>query len=42
MCNRGRRGRGVQVEIPRTLRDSLTADSQALATFATAIRAGIL
>ncbi|MET3524142.1 poly-gamma-glutamate hydrolase family protein [Mesorhizobium abyssinicae] len=42
ICNRGRRGRGVQVEIPRTLRDSMTPGSQALATFATAIRAAIL
>lgn len=42
ICNLGRRGRGVQVEIPRTLRDSLTADSRALATFATAIRAAVV
>ncbi|RWH58164.1 MAG: hypothetical protein EOQ83_26400 [Mesorhizobium sp.] len=42
ICNRGRRGRGVQLEIPRTLRDTLTVDPRALARFAGAIRAAVV
>ncbi|TIQ03828.1 poly-gamma-glutamate hydrolase family protein [Mesorhizobium sp.] len=42
ICNRGHRGGGIQLEIPRTLRDALTADAQALTKFAAAVRAAIV
>jgi phage replication-related protein YjqB (UPF0714/DUF867 family) len=39
ICNRGTSGAGVQLEIPRTLRDQLVADKARLASFADAVRA---
>ncbi|MFN3348778.1 poly-gamma-glutamate hydrolase family protein [Pseudorhodoplanes sp.] len=41
ICNRGRSGRGVQLELPRHLRDRLAADSGLLGAFSAAIRAAI-
>jgi phage replication-related protein YjqB (UPF0714/DUF867 family) len=39
VCNRGRSGRGVQMELPRSLRDQLAADPSYLQHFADAVRA---
>jgi len=39
ICNRGRSGRGAQLELSRDLRDELGRDSAKLAEFAAAIRA---
>lgn len=41
ICNRGRTGRGVQLEIPRSVRRSLLASDDALARFVGAIRAAL-
>jgi len=41
ICNRGRRGAGVQVEIPKSLRDELRDDVQRFASFVKAIRSAI-
>jgi phage replication-related protein YjqB (UPF0714/DUF867 family) len=41
ICNRGRSGMGVQLEISRQLRDSFRADGGRLREFADAIRRGI-
>jgi phage replication-related protein YjqB (UPF0714/DUF867 family) len=41
ICNRGRSGMGVQLEISRQLRDSFRADRRRLREFADAIRRGI-
>jgi phage replication-related protein YjqB (UPF0714/DUF867 family) len=41
ICNAGRRGAGVQLELPRTLRDVLRADRARLGAFATAVRRSI-
>ena len=41
ICNRGRRKRGVQLEISRGLRKRLTADRDLLTKFADAVRSGI-
>jgi phage replication-related protein YjqB (UPF0714/DUF867 family) len=38
ICNRGRQRAGVQIELPRTLRDNLVADGQRRQTFAAAVR----
>lgn len=38
ICNRGRRGAGVQLEIPTTIRDRLGADAAALDASAIAVR----
>lgn len=38
ICNRGRRGAGVQLEIPTTIRDRLSADAAALDAFSGAVR----
>lgn len=41
ICNRGARGAGAQLELPRTLRDDLASDSQRMASFAEPIRVAI-
>jgi len=41
ICNRGRSGKGVQLEISRRLRDSLRTDKNCLRDFADAVRRGI-
>jgi phage replication-related protein YjqB (UPF0714/DUF867 family)/ppGpp synthetase/RelA/SpoT-type nucleotidyltranferase len=41
ICNRGRHGAGVQLEIPRSLRDALVVDAERLASFTAAARAAI-
>jgi phage replication-related protein YjqB (UPF0714/DUF867 family) len=41
ICNRGRSGRGAQLELSRDLRDELGRDSEKLAEFAAAIRAAL-
>lgn len=38
ICNRGRTGKGVQLEIPKSLRDELVSNSEYLEKFADAIR----
>lgn len=38
ICNRGKRKAGVQLEIPRSLRDRLSKDEDLLAAFAAAVR----
>jgi len=38
ICNRGRRGMGVQLELPRALRGRLVADAGLLAAFGGAVR----
>jgi phage replication-related protein YjqB (UPF0714/DUF867 family) len=38
ICNRGKCGAGVQLEIPRSLRDELRADGELMAAFVAAIR----
>lgn len=42
ICNRGRSAAGVQLEIPRTLRDRLCEASDALEEFAGAVRTAVL
>jgi phage replication-related protein YjqB (UPF0714/DUF867 family) len=42
ICNRGRRGAGVQLEITRALRDALGAQPQRMAEFANAAREAIV
>jgi phage replication-related protein YjqB (UPF0714/DUF867 family)/ppGpp synthetase/RelA/SpoT-type nucleotidyltranferase len=42
ICNRGKRGAGGQLEIPRTLRQALIADTQKLANFAGAVQSAIV
>jgi phage replication-related protein YjqB (UPF0714/DUF867 family) len=42
LCNRGNSKAGLQLEMPRALRDTLADDEKALARFATAIRHAIL
>lgn len=42
ICNRGRTSAGVQLEIPRSLRDRLTAEPQALRVFAQAVRHALI
>jgi phage replication-related protein YjqB (UPF0714/DUF867 family) len=41
VCNRGRSGRGVQMELPRSLRRRLTADPACLRLFSDAVRAAL-
>jgi phage replication-related protein YjqB (UPF0714/DUF867 family) len=41
ICNRSRTGEGVQLEIPRSLREQLLKDRSALQTFAEAVRRAI-
>ena len=41
ICNRGRSGKGVQLEISRKLRDSFRADGGCLREFADTVRRGI-
>ena len=41
ICNRGRRNKGIQIEIPRSLRDILIRDTGVFDRFATAIRSSI-
>ncbi|MEI9479295.1 MAG: poly-gamma-glutamate hydrolase family protein [Deltaproteobacteria bacterium] len=41
ICNRGRSGKGVQLEISRRLRDSLRIDEDLLRKFADAVRRGV-
>lgn len=41
ICNRGRREAGVQMELPRTLRDNLCANPSLLAKFSKAVRDAI-
>jgi len=41
ICNRGRRSMGVQLELPRTLRDRLTLDEELRASFGSAVREGV-
>ena len=41
ICNRGKSGLGVQLELPRSLRDQLVHDEAKLESFADAIRAAI-
>lgn len=41
ICNKGRRGRGAQVELSRDLRDELRDDGERLAAFAAAIRTAL-
>ena len=41
ICNRGRRGKGVQLEIPRSLRDILIRNKDVFDQFANAIRASL-
>lgn len=41
ICNRGRRQKGAQLEIPRTLRDMLSRDIEVFKQFANAIRSSI-
>jgi phage replication-related protein YjqB (UPF0714/DUF867 family) len=42
ICNRGQRRAGVQLEIPKTLREMLIANPEKLAVFAAAVRSAIL
>lgn len=41
ICNRGNSGKGVQLELPRRLRDQLAKDAELLQTFCTAVRHSI-
>jgi phage replication-related protein YjqB (UPF0714/DUF867 family) len=41
ICNRGRRCKGVQLEIPRSLRDILIRNNEVFGRFARAIRASV-
>ena len=41
ICNRGKRSMGVQLDLPRTLRDRLTRDDGLRASFGSAVREGI-
>ena len=41
ICNRGRSGKGLQLEISRRLRDSLRVDEDLLRKFADAVRRGV-
>jgi phage replication-related protein YjqB (UPF0714/DUF867 family) len=41
ICNRGRRKKGVQLEIPRSLRDMLSGDTEVFIQFTNAIRLSI-
>jgi phage replication-related protein YjqB (UPF0714/DUF867 family) len=41
ICNRGRRGRGVQLELPRSLRDLLRTNPDIMAGFVEALRRAI-
>lgn len=41
ICNGGRRSAGVQLEIPRTIRDELAADSERLRRYAASVRQAI-
>jgi phage replication-related protein YjqB (UPF0714/DUF867 family) len=38
ICNRGRSGAGIQLELPKCLRDQLRRDSERLSAFADAVR----
>lgn len=40
ICNRGRSGEGVQLEIPKSLRDRLVQDDDLMERFAAAVRRG--
>lgn len=42
ICNRGRHGVGVQLEVPRTLRNQLVVDPERLASFSRAVRDAII
>lgn len=42
ICNRTSTGEGVQIELPRRLRDLLTTDGELLQTFCKAVRSSIL
>jgi phage replication-related protein YjqB (UPF0714/DUF867 family) len=41
ICNRGRRGQGVQLELPRSLRDLLRTNPEIMAGFVEALRRAI-
>jgi phage replication-related protein YjqB (UPF0714/DUF867 family) len=41
ICNRGRRGRGVQLEIARPMRNTLASSSDVLLAYATSVRAAL-
>jgi phage replication-related protein YjqB (UPF0714/DUF867 family) len=41
ICNRGKRNAGVQIEIPRALRDDLAADRERLSLYAAPVRQAI-
>ena len=41
ICNRGRRGQGVQLELPRSLRDRLRTNPDVMAGFVEALRRAI-
>jgi phage replication-related protein YjqB (UPF0714/DUF867 family) len=41
ICNRGQSRRGVQLELPRSLRDRLAAEPDQLAQFSVAVRAAL-
>lgn len=41
ICNRGKKSRGVQLELPRDLRSRLSADDEHIAKFAGLVRAAI-
>ncbi len=42
ICNRGRMGAGVQIELPRSLRNSFVGDEFARQAFTTAVRGAII
>lgn len=42
ICNKGRSGKGVQLEISRSLRDKLTGDHELLKLFADAVRRAVM
>lgn len=42
ICNRGRSGAGAQLEIPRSLRDKLTADRARMVAFTDAVRTAVV
>ena len=41
ICNRGRRNKGIQLELPRNLRDDLSTDPAKMTAFVDALRRAI-
>jgi phage replication-related protein YjqB (UPF0714/DUF867 family) len=41
ICNRGSKGQGLQLEISRALRSTLTADERAMASFSSTVRSAL-